>query len=175
MENTVIAQIERIALQAGLPEGRVKDLSRTDNITLPRPRIEFEILPETYERTGRKIGITRTKSSRTVKKELYEGSFDATVNVLAEDSVWLDTFCDDFVTLFPRGWNDARGNWIKARIQRATFGKKPTTRIGAAEIRVLPKVNTLLVIRFTRRLTEEEIANLIQTITFNPPKMGKPE
>lgn len=164
--------IASAAVKAGLPKERVMSLSGGDNLTLPRPRIEIQILPDSYQRTGRKLAVTRAGGIQTTKKELYEVVFDLTANILADNAKWLASFEHDFVTAFPRGMNDAQGNWVQVRVEKATFTAPPAKRVGGKEIKVFTKLNTLFALRFTGRITEEEEARLIQTINIQEPKTG---
>ena len=160
--------VTQAALKAGLPEGRIFGVASADNLTLPRPRIEIDYLPDSYQRTGRKLAVTRAGGIQTTKRELYEATCDLTANVLADDAAWLAAFEYDFVAAFPRGVNDARGNWVQIRIERATFSTPPGKRVKEKEIKVFTKVNTLFALRFTGRVTQEEEIRLIQTINIMP-------
>nr|DAW17989.1 MAG TPA: hypothetical protein [Caudoviricetes sp.] len=60
MQTFATGVITQAALDAGLPEGRVIDMVKKDNLTLQRPRIELQFLPEKYTRTGRVLGVRRT-------------------------------------------------------------------------------------------------------------------
>lgn len=59
MQTFATGVITRAALDAGLPEGRVIDMVKKDNLTLQRPRMELQFLPEKYTRTGRTLGLSR--------------------------------------------------------------------------------------------------------------------
>jgi len=164
------------ALAAGLPERRVIDLTKKDNLTIERPRIELQFLPERYTRTGRKLGVWRQlmdtedgtkKLMHCRKRELYEVEQTVSANVLAEDREWLETFSVDFVAHLPRGGNDSRGNWVRIRAQKATFGRPPDKRVGDAVIEVFTRVNRLFVLSFVWRITAEEAEALIPTFTIN--------
>ncbi len=163
--------ITRAALSAGLPEGRVMDIVKKDNLTIKRPRIELQFMPERYTRTGRKLAVTRTKTDLIRKRELYEVELTVNVNVLADDRAWLEAFSVAFVAALPRGGNDSRGNWVKVRVQEATFGREPDRRVGEKVIEVFTRVNRLFVLTFTGRITGEEYDKLIRTIIINP-KLG---
>ena len=164
--------VTEAAVKAGLPEGRVYGLADSDNLTLPRPRLEIQYLPNSYRRTGRKLAVTRQNGIQTTKKELYEVTLELTANVLADKPAWLAAFEHDFVAAFPRGVNDARGNWVQVRVEQATFTTPPEKRVGPKEIKVFTKVNTLFALRFTARITEEEEIRLMQVININTPKIG---
>lgn len=163
--------ITRAALSAGLPEGRVMDIVKKDNLTIKRPRIELQFMPERYTRTGRKLAVTRTKTDLIRKRELYEVELTVNANVLADDRAWLEAFSVAFVAALPRGGNDNRGNWVKVRVQEATFGRDPDRRVGEKVIEVFTRVNRLFVLTFTGRITGEEYDKLIRTIIINP-KLG---
>ena len=169
MQTFVTETITRTALAAGLPEGRIIDLAKKDNLTIERPRIEVQFLPEKYTHTGRKLAVTRTKTEHIRKRELYEVEQTVNAHILADDRAWLEAFCVDFVAGLPRGGNDSRGNWVKIRVQKATFGRAPDKRVGDEVIEVFTKVNRLFVLTFTWRITEEEAEELIPSITINNP------
>lgn len=159
--------ITQAALAAGLPEGRVIDITKKDNLTLDRPRLEIQFLPERFTRTGRKLAVSRTRDEQIRKRELYEVELTVNANVFADNWEWLETFCHDFVAELPSGGNDSRGNYVKVRAQKATFGRKPDKRVGQAVIEVFTRVNRLFVLTFTGRITAEEREQLIKTFTIN--------
>jgi hypothetical protein len=162
------------ALAAGLPEGRVTDVSAADNLTLPRPRVEVDFLPDSLTRTGRRLAVARAAEVQTTKKELYEVRFDLTAHVYAEDAAWLEAFEYAFIAAMPRGVNDQRGNWIKIRVNQATFKKERTARVGTSEITVFTKIDTLFLITLTGRVTKEEEQALLTTFEI-VPKIGARE
>lgn len=169
MQTFATETITRTALAAGLPEGRIINLAKKDNLTIERPRIEVQFLPERYTRMGRKLAVTRTKTELVRKRELYEVELTVNANILADDRAWLEAFAVDFVAGLPRGGNDSRGNWVKIRVQKATFGRAPDKRVGDEVIEVFTKVNRLFVLTFTGRITEEETEEMIPSVTINKP------
>jgi hypothetical protein len=166
--------IGNAALTAGLPAGRVTDVSAADNLTLPRPRVEVDFLPDALTRTGRRLHISRGETEQTIKKELYEVRFDLTAHVYADNEAWLEAFEYNFVAAFPRGVNDSRGNWIKIRVNQATFKKEKTKRVGSGEITVFKRFDTLFLVTLTGRVTTEEEQALITNIEI-VPKAGTQE
>lgn len=168
MEKLIMETVTRAAVAAGLAPERVMTESAKDNLTLPRPRVEVQLQPATYQRTGRKLGVTRTKTQHITKRELYEVSQQVLLNILAEDEKWLSTFGFDFVRVLPKGLNDERGNWVGIRMQKVTPGKPPVKRVGDAEIVVFTRLNTLFLLMFTGRVTEEITHNLVTDVTINP-------
>ncbi len=169
MQTFATETITRTALAAGLPEGRIINLAKKDNLTIERPRIEIQFLPEKYTRTGRKLAVTRTKTELVRKRELYEVELTVNANVLADDRAWHEAFCVDFVAGLPRGGKDSSGNWVIIRVQKATFGRAPDKRVGDEVIEVFTKVNRLFVLTFTGRITEEETEEMIPSVTINKP------
>lgn len=168
MQAFAVETITQAALLAGLPEGRVIDIVKKDNLTIERPRMELQFMPERYTRTGRKLGITRTKTDLIRKRELYEVELTVNANVLANDRAWLEAFSYDFVANLPSGGNDARGNWVKIRAQKAAFSRPPDKRVGESVIEVFTKVNRLFVLTFTGRITGEEYDKLIREVIIKP-------
>jgi hypothetical protein len=185
MRTLAMQIITDAALAAGLPEGMVMDLSAADNLTLPRPRLEVDFLPDSLTRTGRKLAVTKKPAgtelaqassvpAAIIKKELYEVRFDLTAHVYAEDAAWLEAFEYTFVAAFPRGVDDQRGNWIRIRVNQATFKKEPTKRVGASEITVFTRIDTLFLITLTGRVTQEDEQALLTTFQI-VPKLGAQE
>ena len=143
MQTFATGVITQAALDAGLPEGRVIDMVKKDNLTLQRPRIELQFLPEKYTRTGRVLGVRRTALQQERTRELYEVVQTVNANVLADDRPWLEAFSLAFAAALPRGGNDSRGNWVSVRAQQATFGRSPDKRVGHQVIEVFTRVNRL--------------------------------
>ena len=161
--------ITRAALAAGLPEGRVIDMVKKDNLTIKRPRIELQFMPETLTRTGRTLNVCRQSTDQIRKRELYEVELTVNANILADDRAWLERFSYDFVAALSSGGNDSRGNWIRVRASQATFGRAPDKRVGEKVIAVFTRVNRLYVVTFTGRITREEAEELIPSHTINEP------
>lgn len=170
MRDVAVNTLRTAAHSAGLDPAKVMEVSAADNLTIPRPRIEYQFLPETWTRSGRKLAVTRHGRTQTRKRELYEVRLDVTANILAEDPVWLAGFERKFAKAFPVGVNDEQGNFVKIRIQEATFSQPAAKRVGETSISVFTKVSTLFSIAFTWRLTREETENLIHTVTILPPE-----
>lgn len=175
MQKAAEQAIAAAAIKAGLAENLIMSLSEGDNLTLPRPRLEYAFLPASYRRTGRRLAIIRDKAAQTTKKELYEARLEATAQVYAEDAAWLVNFEKEFIKALPRGVNDSDGNWIKILVQKATFGSQPAKRVGSKEIKVFSKVDTLFALTFTGRVTEELVQQLITDIDIKAPHYGAKE
>ena len=54
------------------------------------------------------------------------------------------------------------------RVQKATPGKPPVKRVGDTEIVVFTRLNTLFLLTFTGRVTEEITHDLITKVNINP-------
>lgn len=159
--------ITRAAQAAGLPDGRIIDMVKKDNLTIERPRIEVQFMPEKYTRTGRKLAVSNTKTEHLRKRELYRVELTVNVNALADDRAWLEAFSVDFVAALPSGGNDSRGNWVKVRAQQTKSNRPPDKRVGDEVIEVFTKVNRLFVLTFTGRITREETEKLVPSISLN--------
>lgn len=168
MQDFARQAITMAALAAGLPEGRVIDIVKRDNLTIERPRVEIQFLPEKFARTWRQLAVHRTKKEQITTRELYEAELTVNANVLADDRDWLEAFSTNFVAALPHGGNDSRGNWVKISVQKATFSRQPDRRVGDDVIEVFVKVNRLFVLTFTGRVTAEEAQDLIQSMAIRP-------
>lgn len=169
--------ITTAAEAAGLPEGRVITLSKGDNLTIPRPRIELQSLPETFIRTGRKLGHRKheTRETRSLKRELYEVKLDVSANVLAETSAWLSAFERAFFAALPSGANDGQNNWVKIRAEKAAFSAPPEARVGLDAIKVFEKAAMLLMISFTWRIAAEQAQDMITDVNLIPTWVNQGE
>lgn len=171
MHAFVTTIVTQAALTSGLTPDRVMEQAK-DNLTIERPRVELQFLPENYTRSGRKLAACR-KDNRLIRKhELYTVRLNVAVNVLADDATWLEQFCPAFAAALPTGANDSRGNWVQIRVTEAKFGKESDKRVGNAVISVFTKIHRLFNVAFTWRVTAEEEERLILTYTINPEWKG---
>ncbi len=174
MQDLIFDVIRRTAEQLGLPEGRVMTEGK-DNLTVPRPRIEVQFMGEVYRSEVKTIGITRFKNEndnfQELKKQVYIVREQAGLNVLAEDSAWLKSFCSGLIAEMPRGVNDTLGNWVKIRIESAEGKTSPEKRVGTTSIKVLSKVGKFLVVTFEGRIAVTEQARLFETVSINLPSV----
>lgn len=148
---------------AGLDPVKVYEMVESDNLTIKRPYVTIQFLPEKLERTGRKLAAWQTKTEHLLKKEIYEVELMAALNILADNENWLAGFSYKFLANLPRGLNDSNGAWVKIRAAKATFSKPPEKRVGEKVIEVFKKCGELFEISFTGRITGEEVESLIQT------------
>lgn len=176
--------IRRAAVAAGLPAERVIPAPLSNNITLPRPRIEYQVLPARYRRTGRKLGIIKGGKDnpvQTTKWELYEVDLDIQVNVLAPDTkaddaaadAWLAAFSQAFVAAFPRGGNDAAGNYVRIRVQRAAYARMAAPQIGEKAVRIFTRIGSVFVVTLGGRITSDRREDLLTKVNINLPTFGK--
>lgn len=168
MRDLVRATIKATAASAGLDPEKIYELAASDNLTIERPYMTIQFLPETYKRTGRKLALTRKEMTECRKRELYEVELAVAANILAEDEAWLSDFAFSFVAALPGGLNDRRGNWVKVRAQKAQFSKPPDRRIANDVIEVFVKRDQLFELTFTGRVTAEEYEAIIPGVTLNP-------
>lgn len=168
MRNLARETIKAAAASAGLDPAKVYELVAADNLTIERPYMTVQFLPETYKRTGRKLALTRNGMTERRKRELYEVELSVAANVLTEDEAWLSGFAYDFVAALPGGLNDKRGNWVRIRVQKAQFSKPPDKRIATDVIEVFVKRDQLFELTFTGRITAEEYEALIPGVRLNP-------
>lgn len=185
IQTFALACVNTAAIAAGLPEDRLMPLSAKDNITLPRPRMEYQVLPAKYRRTGRllsKTPGTKENPVQTVKRELYAVDLNISLNVMAPDTgkdptgaeQWLADFERAFITALPRGGNDAAGNWVRLTIQRVSCVRPPDKRLGTEDVRVFTRFGANFVLSCAGRLTEERTQRLITEATIKLPIIGKP-
>jgi len=158
----ILEKVRDAAELLGLQRDRVMSQSLKDNITLPRPRIELQFLPETYERTGRLLGGQKEGGGLLkVKKELYQISMPVSAQIFATDEFWLKEFCYRLAAALPRGFNDAAGNYVKLSSRQGEWEGQAVQRVGSAEINPLPKYGYILHLTAVWRITSDEMMKLI--------------
>ena len=167
MRDLFFATIADSAFNAGLERERVIDIVKKDNLTIERPRLEIQFLPGKLERTGRKLALERDGTAYARKRELYTVEQDVAANVLVDDEAWLEEFCYGFIAGFPRGVNDARGNWVKITAKKTTFERPRDKRVGDSVIKVFERASELVLITFLWRVTAEEAGELVASHTLD--------
>jgi hypothetical protein len=163
MRGMAMQIITKAGQAAGLPEGRVMDASAADNLTLARPRVEVSFSPQTYTYKGQKLGTERIGARQITKTELYETRLEVTAQIYADDAAWLEAFEYEFIAALAEGSrNDVRGNWVKVRVSQSVFtSEEPTKRVGTSEIKIFGKVNTVVDLAFTGRVTKDSEQPLV--------------
>jgi hypothetical protein len=162
MRGLLLEKVRDAAEPLGLDRDLVMTQSLKDNITLPRPRIELEFPPETYERSGRLLGGQRLSADvLKVKKELYQITMPAAAQIFADDEFWLKEFCYRLAAALPRGFNDKAGNYVKLTSRQGEWEGQAVRRVGSAEINPIPKYGYILHINAVWRITSDELTKLI--------------
>lgn len=168
MRDLILEKVRDSAELLGLPRERVMTKSEKDNITLPRPRIELDFLPETFTRTGRPLGsIPVGAESFHQRRELYQVSLPVAAQILFSDPARLKEFCYRLVAALPRGFNDAAGNYVKLRAHKGEWEGFTLKRVGDQVIDPIVKRGYLLHLNVTWRVTGDRLLNYITEINFN--------
>ena len=167
MRNLILEKVRDAAGLLGLERDMVMTKSEKDNLTLPRPRIELDFLPETYNRTGRLLGAKAAGAENIIRKELYEVSLPIAAQVLAKEPDWLKEFCYRLVAALPRGFNDAAGNFIKLQAAQGAWEGFTLKRVGSQVIDPIVKRGYLLHLNATWRITQDELVRYVTSVSFN--------
>lgn len=167
MRDLILEKIRAAAETLGLDRTLVMTKSLSDNITLPRPRIELDFLPETYMPTDRLLGaIPAGAAQAKIKKELYQVSLPVAVHILADEPFWLKEFCYRLAAALSGGFNDSFGNYVKLRASQGQWEGFHLKRVGDAVIDPIPKRVYLLHLNITWRITKDELVNYITKVNF---------
>lgn len=167
MRDLILEKVRDAAELLGLNRESVMTKSLKDNLTLPRPRVELDFLPETYRRTGRPLGgQLEGTSAMALKKELYEVTLPVAAQILAGDPDWLGHFCHRLAAVLPRGFNDSAGNYVRLVSAQGEWENYAVRRLGSAVIDPIVKRGYLLHITVTWRITAEELVNLVTKVDF---------
>ena len=166
MRDLILEKVREAAGLLNLSPDRVMTKSVKDNLTLPRPRLELDFLPETFERTGRLLGPIPA-GAENVKKELYQVSLPIAAQVLADDPAWLKEFCYRLIAALPRGFNDAGGNYVKLRASQGEWEGFTLKRVGHQVIDPIVRRGYLLHLNALWRITQDEMIKYITSVNFN--------
>lgn len=169
MRDLILEKVRDAAELLGLDRQKVMTKSAKDNLTLPRPRIELDFLPEKFERTGRLLGEkpAGAENIKTIRKELYQIDLPVAAQILADDPAWLKEFCYRLIAALPRGFNDAAGNYVKVRASQGQWEGFTLKRVGDQVIDPIVRRGYLLHLNFTWRITQDKLVNYISTVNIN--------
>lgn len=168
IRDLILEKVREAAGLLGLPGERVMTKSTKDNLTLPRPRIELDFLPETYESSGRLLGPpAAAENIGRYKRELYLVSLPIAAQILASDPIWLKEFSHRLVAALPRGFNDSAGNYVKLRASEGEWEGYSARRVGDQVIDPIVRRGYLLHLGAAWRVTREELVNYIRSVNLN--------
>lgn len=165
MRDLILEKVRDAAGLLGLPREHVMTKSYQDNLTLPRPRVELDFLPETYRRTGRGLGtIKLSEDHLKIKKETYEIDLPVVAQILAKDPEWLKESCYRLAAALPRSFDDRHGNHVTLQATQGEWEDFNVRRVGVKEIDPIKKRGYLLHIRVTWRMTSEQLIEKVSGI-----------
>jgi hypothetical protein len=165
--------VEGVIRQAAAQTGIEKVVLHTaSNLTLPKPRLEFEFLPETYIPTGRKIAKRKADGKQIMVNERYEVDTPAMLYIIDNDDARIEHLSRKLVLSFPRGVADTYNNWVRIRAALAewTGFKAPTVGLDAKRIEPLIERSYSVKVSFLWRLTYEEATPYIEQLDFTGVK-----
>jgi len=169
MRDLILQKVADAAETLGLSRERVMTKSASDNLTLPRPRLELDFLPETYTRTGRLHGGPGLSPGPRMqyKKELYEVSLPVAVQALADDEEWLKDFSWRLLSVLPRSFNDKRGNYVRLAATMGQWEGFEARRVGEAVIEPIVRRGYLLHLTAIWRICQEELVTYVGKVDLN--------
>lgn len=163
--NEFIANVlENVVKDCGI--GKFMPKSLKDNITIVKPRVEYEFLTHTIKRTGRKLAIRKIEETRHTKKELYTVDLQIRLFFFGDSKESRSSFIHDFFYHLPKGINDNAGNYIKFAYQNHVVNDEGDKRIGDSVIEVLKSFNASFDLLATYRITEEYAENFVTNVTI---------
>lgn len=170
MRDLILEKVRDAAELLGLPRERVMTKSDKDNLTLPRPRVELDFLPETFNRTGRLLGHkpAGVVDHKIIRKELWRINLPVAAQVLAIDPDWLKEFCYRLAAALPRGFDDQFGNYVEIDARQGRWEGFTVKRVGDAVINPLPKHGYIIHLNITWRITEDQVQRYITEFSLNP-------
>jgi len=168
MRDLILEKVRDAAELLGLPRERVISKSLKDNLTLPRPRIELDFLPETYRRSGRLLGFKGSSAEyqKTLRQELYQVELPVAAQILADDPDWLKEFCYRLAAALPRGFNDALGNYVEIKAARGEWENFSVRRVGSTVIDPIVRRGYILHLNAIWRVTADELLNFVKSVDF---------
>jgi hypothetical protein len=166
---------EGLIKEAALKIGIEKVLLHTaTSLTLPKPRLEFEFLPDSYIATGRKIAKRREDGKQIIVHERYEVDTPAMLYVIDNNDERIERLSRELVMAFPKGVADSYNNWVRILpvVGEWTGFKAPT--LGAELKRIEPIFERTYSVKvsFKWRLTYEQATPLLDNIEFTGVNHG---
>jgi hypothetical protein len=174
-EKTFIEQVIReAAAKAGL-ENVVLYSADIKSIALPKPRLEFQFLPDSYIPTGRKIAKRREairdgegviRKQQVIVKELYEVDTPVMLYIIDNDDYRIGSLSRKLLLAFPKGVADTYNNWVRIRAVLGEWTGFQTTTLGKTMKRIEPIITRSynIKVNFTWRLNEELVTPYIEHI-----------
>ena len=173
MRDLILGKVAEAAETLGMSRERVMTKSASDNLTLPRPRLELDFLPETYTRTGRLHGgpglpgLSPGPGRMRYKKELYQVSLPVAAQALADDEEWLKDFSWRLLSVLPRSFNDKRGNYVRLAAAMGQWEGYEARRVGEAVIEPIVRRGYLLHLTAIWRICQEELVTYVGKVDLN--------
>lgn len=133
----ILEAMKNSAFIAGIPEENFFTKSAKNNVLLPKPRLEYEVFPALYTKTGRFLHLKSEQENRTLKKELYKKEWEIQCTVYADAPKWLEDFFSIYAENMPSHLNDTADNHVGLTIRNSLFIQEPEKRIGKESIHVL--------------------------------------
>jgi hypothetical protein len=141
-------------------------LRAESNPTLPKPRLEFEFLQDSYIPTGRKIAKHSAAGEQIIVYERGEVDTPVMLYIIDNNDERIEKLSRELILMFPKGVADTYNNWVRIRPVLAEWSGFKAPTLGVAALRIEPVIERTFSVKisFTWRLTYERAAAYITDI-----------
>lgn len=157
--------ITETAVKAGIPESNIIDIA-PDSITLPKPRLDIQFLPETAIKTGRKLAETRNADGVNNILSLYEVRLSVACNIYTSTVDELEKLSGAFIKALPRKFADAENNIVKLWFASGQWKATGGTQIGLKKIEPIKTRSRLIRIDFIYHVTTDRLTPYLKDFEF---------
>lgn len=155
-EAACIAGVETVLLKA-----------KSSNITMPKPRVEFEFLPDTFLPTGKVIAKRRQNDTEVRVHERYQVDSPVMLYLTDDNDSRLQQLSNALIMAFPKGVPDENNNWVRIKATGAEWQSKNAPVVGTKRIEPIIERLRLIRVGFTWRLTYEQAVPYMTDIHFD--------
>jgi len=167
MRQTAESVIKAAAVAAGLPEASVIDKPKKDSLTLPKPRVELEFMPENLIRSVKKIAKFPKPGAemtyRTMRTRLYVRELTIRASVVTKEEDELEPLVRALLVSMPHRTSDSDNNLVTVKANQAV-----RSGFGHRMVKGLPKdryANTLHIV-FSGMICRDTDIPLIRNVNI---------
>lgn len=144
------------AIKAGIPEKNIIDLA-ADSITLPKPRLDIQFLPEVFRKTGRTLAINKSDAGFEKILSVYEVRLGVACNIYTATTQELEKITNAFIKALPRKFANAENNIVKLWVASGQWKIVGGTQVGLTKIEPIKSRSRLIRVDFVYHVTEDRL------------------
>lgn len=148
--------IKSATIKVGIPEKNIIDLA-PDSITLPKPRLDIQFLPEVFTKTGRTLAINKSAAGFEKILSVYEARLGAACNIYTTTTEELEILTTKFIKALPRKFANAENNVVKLWVASGQWKVAGGAQVGLTKIEPIKSRLRLIRVDFIYHITEDRL------------------